>query len=69
MSDLLIIKAYPLRINAEVDKSYLESQGIKSIIEADDAGGMRQFPFAYKFGAVLKVLEKDFKKAKKLLEK
>lgn len=55
-------------MEAEVAKGFLQANNINAIIEADDAGGMRQFPFSYTAGVELKVLEKDFKKAKKIID-
>ena len=39
--DLICVKTYNSRIEAELDKGLLESQGIRAILSADDAGGMR----------------------------
>ena len=41
MSDLIIVKAFPYRHEAELAKNLLAAEGIESIIQADDAGGLR----------------------------
>ncbi len=68
MSKLITVSTFNSRLEAEVVKGLLETHGIKSIIMADDAGGMRPFPIAYVQGVELKVLEKDLKKAKRILD-
>lgn len=55
-------------MEAEVVKGLLETHGIKSIVMADDAGGMRPFPIAYVQGVELQVMEEDFKKAKEIIK-
>lgn len=67
MSKLVTVNVYSSRIEAEIAKGFLEVNKIKSIIFADDAGGMRPFPLAYVQGVELKVSEKDLKKAKEIL--
>ncbi|OGY09047.1 MAG: hypothetical protein A2782_00990 [Candidatus Blackburnbacteria bacterium RIFCSPHIGHO2_01_FULL_43_15b] len=66
MTELVAVTSYPARLEAEIAKGFLEVNGITAEIEADDAGGVHQFP-AYSFGAQIKVSKKDFEKAKKLL--
>lgn len=56
-------------MEAEVAKGFLDAHGIKSIVMADDAGGMRPFPMAYVQGVELKVMEEDLKKAKEIIDK
>lgn len=43
MADLICIKRFADRHEADVAKSALEGSGIKAFIEGDDAGGM--YPF------------------------
>lgn len=70
MNTLVNLKTYNTRLEASIDKSYLLSCGIETHIEADDLGGTRPFPFQPNAsGVLLKVSEKDYKKAKELLEK
>lgn len=64
----ITIKSYKLRIEAEIDRGVLESHGLKAVIIADDAGGMRPFPLSYSYGVELKVHSKDLEKAKVVLK-
>jgi hypothetical protein len=67
MSKLITIGQYNTRIEAEVDKGLLESNGIKALIFADDAGGAR--PHLNLAGRVkLLIREEDRDKATKLLK-
>lgn len=68
--DLITVKTYNTRLEAQVDKGYLMSKGIQSNIVADDAGGIYTFPLQITTtGVQLKVYRNDFEKAKKLLSK
>lgn len=67
MSDLVTVVSFTTRLEAEIAKSALASQGIQSTISADDAGGMRPFPMAYTTLVELKVKKKDKEKALKIL--
>ncbi|MBI2590494.1 MAG: hypothetical protein HYW33_01245 [Candidatus Blackburnbacteria bacterium] len=67
MAELVAVTSYPTRLEAEIAKGFLEVNGTTAEIEADDAGGVHQFP-AYSFGAQLKVSKKDLEKAKKILQ-
>ena len=49
MTELVAVTSYPARLEAEIAKGFLEVNGITAEIEADDAGGVHQFP-AYSFG-------------------
>lgn len=68
MSKLVTVGIFSSRLEAEVVKGFLEVNGIKSIIMADDAGGMRPFPIAYVQGVELKVIEEDLEKAKEIVK-
>jgi hypothetical protein len=68
MNELVCIKTYNNRLEANVDKTYLESLGIEAVIQADDAGGAYPFPFIVK-GVLLLVNKNDLKKAKEELNK
>lgn len=68
MAKLVTVNSYSSRTEAEIAKGLLESNGIKSVIISDDAGGMYPFPMASKFGVELKISEKDLVKAKELLD-
>jgi len=63
---LKIIETYSSRIEAELAKTFLESNGIKSIIVSDDAGEMYPAAQAY-LGVNLYVNEKDYSIALSLL--
>jgi hypothetical protein len=41
MSELIPIKAFPTRMEADLAKAILEANGIGAVLQADDAGGMR----------------------------
>lgn len=66
MSDIVCIKIFSSRIEANIAKSKLESKGIQSIISADDEGGMLPFQFG-KAGVKLLVKHEELKIAQKLL--
>lgn len=68
MKQLIPVKTYNKRIEAEVAQGLLRSNGIKSLITADDAGGMYPFPFQPGFtGVTLLVDKKQMLKARQLL--
>ena len=70
MGVFLTVQVYNTRLEAEVDKSYLHSEGIESYIEADDVGGAKQYSFQPNIsGVLLKVSKKDIQRAKELLSK
>jgi hypothetical protein len=61
-----LLKTFNSRIDAELAKSFLESNGIKSMISADDAGEMYPAASVY-WGVKLFVNENNFKIAESLL--
>lgn len=65
MSETVCIKTYPNRMEADWARSFLEANGIKAMIAADDAGGM--YP-NFGGGAGLFVLEEHADAARTLLE-
>jgi len=67
MEELLTVKTYSTRIEAEVGKGELGSYGVKSIIMADDAGGQEGFLLNATGFVKLMVSRKDFDKAVKLI--
>jgi hypothetical protein len=69
MDEIVCIKTYPSRIEAQIAKGLLEKNGIKAIVSADDAGGMHPDLLWGTGGARLLVQEKDKEKAASLLEK
>jgi hypothetical protein len=66
MSDFVVVESFLQRQEAEMAKGILDSNGIKSMISADDCGGMRP---GMSFGSAinLSVLKSDLEKAKKIL--
>lgn len=69
MSKFIPIATFSTRMEAEVAQSFLRANTIESIIESDDAGGMRSYPFSYVFGVRLTVTKEDAKRATVLLTK
>ncbi len=68
MTDLICIKNYNNRTEAELVKSLLESSGIEAIISADDCGGMRPHLLLGTNGTRLLVKEEDAQKALDVLK-
>ncbi|OGG16562.1 hypothetical protein A3D77_06135 [Candidatus Gottesmanbacteria bacterium RIFCSPHIGHO2_02_FULL_39_11] len=67
MNSFITVQSFASRIEAEIVKGLLESNGIRSIIFSDDGGGMRPFPMSYVPGVELKVSKEDFEKARKIV--
>ena len=68
MSSLIIVQVYGNRVEVEYAKEILGSNGIESIITADDCGGMRPWLAAGTGGVKLSVKEEDVVKAKEVLQ-
>jgi hypothetical protein len=66
-NNLKLLKTFNNRIEAELAKSFLEFNGIKSMILADDVGEMYPAASVY-WGVKLLVNENDFEIAKKLID-
>ena len=66
MSQLIKIRIFLYRHEAEMAKELLERQGIKVLLNMDDCGGTRPH-LAYSGGAALLVMEEDVQKARELL--
>ena len=67
MEKLVQLETFTYRHEAEYIKSLLESEGIVSMVLADDIGGMRP-DLAFGMGGVrLMVKKSDFDKAKQIL--
>ena len=64
----VIVKTFPTRIEAEVDKGILNAVGIKSYISADDEGGMGPYLLSATGFVKLMVARKDYQKACKILK-
>ncbi|MCK4744457.1 hypothetical protein KAS41_00095 [Candidatus Parcubacteria bacterium] len=67
MSNLITIKTYNNRIEAEADSSLLKNYNIKSVVSADDCGGVRPH-MTFTGGVQLLINEKNRKKAAKILK-
>lgn len=67
MPDLVCIKTCNNRIEAEMDKSLLESEGIQAMVSADDAGGLRPDLLWATGGVRLLVKQEDAERASELL--
>jgi hypothetical protein len=65
MQDLICIKRFADRHDADVAKSVLDANNIESFIQSDDAGGM--YPFMTEQIQLL-VKNTDKQRAKKVLE-
>jgi len=63
-----VIQSYPSRIEANIVKGLLESNGIKAHISADDAGGAYPFLLSPSVGVLLQVERKDRDRAKIILK-
>ena len=68
MADLICIKNYNNRTEAEIVKSLLEASGIEAVVSADDCGGMRPHLLLGTNGTRLLVKEEDAQKALEVLE-
>ncbi len=68
MKDLVIIKTFTDRMEANIAKGFLEANGIPAFVKADDSGGAEPFPFANVPGVDLVIRQEDYEKAKKLFE-
>lgn len=70
MNNLVIVKTFTTRLEAEFARGYLEANGIKAVVTADDEGGMYPYPMSPTVNqAKVLVVEKDLKKVQTLLEK
>jgi hypothetical protein len=65
--DLVCVKTYNSRLEAELDKGLLDSQGIQAMISADDAGGMRPDLLWSTGGVRLLAKDEDADNARELL--
>jgi hypothetical protein len=66
MNDLVCVKEFADRIEANLAKGKLESEKIDSFISADDEGGQLPFQLSQE-GVQLFVKAADLKKAQKIL--
>ncbi len=68
MNDSICIKTYLNRHEAELDRAFLDSNGIDALIHADDLGGMMPGLAFGMAGARLMVAEGQAEEALELLE-
>lgn len=69
MSELVVVKKFKSRYEAELARGFLESHGIEADVSADDAGGMYPQLTVVTGGVRLLVKDIDMLKAKALLTK
>ena len=69
MCEMVNIRTFINRIDAELLKSMLESHGIKASISADDCAGLRSHLVFGTGGVKLFVGKDDVEEAEKILEK
>ena len=67
MGDLINIRSFSQRHEAELAKGLLSEQGIEAIIQADDCGGMRPHLTLGTAGVQLLIKREDVEKAKEIL--
>ena len=67
MADLICVKTYLNKHEAELAKGFLESQGIEAMVSSDDCGGARP-SMTFLTGAKLLVKESDRDKALGVLD-
>lgn len=68
MSDLVCVKTFPTRLEAEYARSLLESCGIRSTVAADDCAGLRPHLLLGNEGARLLVTADHAEVAAAMLE-
>ncbi len=68
MADLVCIRTYNNRPEAELAKGLLGASGVKAIVSADDAGGMRPHLTLGMGGVRLLVKKEDVQKVLGILE-
>jgi hypothetical protein len=66
--ELVPVKSFRNRLEADMAKNLLAEHGIPSYVSADDAGGMRPPPFQFDAGVRLIVRSLDLIPARRLLK-
>jgi len=70
MKNLVVVKIFTTRLEAQIAAGMLEANGIKAFVTADDEGGAYPYPMSpTTTGVKLFVAEKDYKKAVSLFNK
>ncbi|HEY7288935.1 MAG TPA: hypothetical protein VH583_03785 [Vicinamibacterales bacterium] len=59
--DLVVVKVFPNRVEADVAKSALDAAGIESMVLSDDAGGLQ--PGLWESRGVAVVVQRDHQHA------
>ena len=67
MSQLITLATYNSRVEAELVKGLLLLNDIRSIISADDEGGLMAYPFSLVRGVSVIIAEKDLKHAREII--
>lgn len=62
-----VVKIFNTRIEAELAKGLLDSQGIGAFIMADDTGGMSPFPFQPNSSGVKLIVKNEYAQLAKTL--
>lgn len=68
MKDLICVKTYTNRVEAELAKGFLKTSSIEAIVSADDCGGVRPELGLGTGGVRLLVKKEDIQRALKVLE-
>ncbi len=66
--DLVVVKTFPYRPEAEIAKGLLIEKGVEAILVADDCGGFRSHLTFTGRGVDLFVKKEDLKKSQEILE-
>ena len=66
--ELVAVKAFRNRLEAELAQNLLAVHGIPSFVSAEDAGGMRPPPFSFAAGVQLIVRSLDLIPARRVLK-
>jgi hypothetical protein len=65
-TDLVVVRTFPSRIEAEIAQSALEADGIQAVVLADDAGG--QYSSLWMTGVRLLVPESQVTRVAEILD-
>ncbi len=68
MNNLVVVKTFMYRHEAEIAQAFLSGHDIESVVQADDCAGMRHHLSFVQDGVKLLVRESDLEAAQKALE-
>lgn len=68
MTDLIVVRTFSQRFEAEIAEGLLAAEGIDSLISADDCGGQRPDLSMRMGGVQLIVRQEEFERANQILE-